>query len=156
MFHLLWSPLTTIETGWLNSFAGVVKRRIAATYMQLKLKNEPKDKKDKTKSLAQVSPLHKTVSNPFAQSPPQSMHVLSGIDQRHRSPDPPPRANRGHQSPLVLRKKLELAQSQSPLVQRRYIYNSLSQIGLFNLSTTLNTLDTCLPLHHLCYRLALR
>ena len=87
--------------------------------MQFKLKNEPKDKKDKAKSLAQVSPLHKTVSNPFAQSPPQSTNVLSGLDQRHRSPDPPPRANRGHQSPLVLRKKLELAHNQSPLLAQR-------------------------------------
>jgi mitogen-activated protein kinase kinase 7 len=128
----------TVQTGWFNSFAGVVKRRFA-TYMKLHLapNGDSKDKskkdkdKEKVKSLATVSPIHKNFkSNPFAQSPsplpsqlansqPTSGSPLTGIDRRHRSPDPPPRLNRGQQSPLLLRHKLELAQSGSPLMQKR-------------------------------------
>ncbi|XP_030381535.1 dual specificity mitogen-activated protein kinase kinase hemipterous isoform X2 [Scaptodrosophila lebanonensis] len=54
---------------------------------------------------------------------PPSPHTLAGLDRRHRSPDPPPRYNRG-QSPLLLRKNLlELSgqPSGSPLLQRRYV-----------------------------------
>ncbi|XP_037935397.1 dual specificity mitogen-activated protein kinase kinase hemipterous-like isoform X2 [Teleopsis dalmanni] len=51
-------------------------------------------------------------------------HILTGLDRRHRSPDPPPRYNRG-QSPLLLRKNLlELSgqpQIGSPLLNRRYV-----------------------------------
>lgn len=62
---------------------------------------------------------------------PPNPHVLSGTStsamSRHRSPDPPPRYNRG-QSPLLLRKNLlELSgqvPSGSPLMQRRYITGS--------------------------------
>lgn len=56
-------------------------------------------------------------------STPPSPHLLAGLDRRHRSPDPPPRYNRG-QSPLLLRKNLlELGGGGqtpgSPMLQRR-------------------------------------
>lgn len=54
-------------------------------------------------------------------STPPSPHLLAGLDRRHRSPDPPPRYNRG-QSPLLLRKNLLELSGQpagSPLLQRR-------------------------------------
>ncbi|KAH8387568.1 hypothetical protein KR093_007903 [Drosophila rubida] len=56
-------------------------------------------------------------------STPPSPHLLAGLDRRHRSPDPPPRYNRG-QSPLLLRKNLLEMSGQptgSPLLQRRYV-----------------------------------
>ncbi|XP_030567518.1 dual specificity mitogen-activated protein kinase kinase hemipterous-like [Drosophila novamexicana] len=56
-------------------------------------------------------------------STPASPHLLAGLDRRHRSPDPPPRYNRG-QSPLLLRKNLLELSGQppgSPLLQRRYV-----------------------------------
>ncbi|XP_050100502.1 dual specificity mitogen-activated protein kinase kinase hemipterous-like isoform X2 [Anopheles aquasalis] len=63
----------------------------------------------------------------IGQAAPSSLahhHVLSGAaasaaDRRHRSPDPPPRFNRG-QSPLLLQRKLEqLGHTGSPLLNRR-------------------------------------
>ncbi|XP_055906555.1 dual specificity mitogen-activated protein kinase kinase hemipterous isoform X2 [Eupeodes corollae] len=54
---------------------------------------------------------------------PPSPHILTGIDRRHRSPDPPPRYNRG-QSPLLLRKNLIELSGQppgSPVLNRRYM-----------------------------------
>ena len=54
-------------------------------------------------------------------STPPSSAVLAGLDRRHRSPDPPPRYNRG-QSPLLLRKNLLELSGQptaSPLMNRR-------------------------------------
>lgn len=54
-------------------------------------------------------------------------HVLGSgtADRRHRSPDPPPRLNRG-QSPLLLQRKLEqLGHAGSPLLNRRP-FNSTS------------------------------
>ncbi|KAH8293346.1 hypothetical protein KR018_007673 [Drosophila ironensis] len=56
-------------------------------------------------------------------STPPSPHILAGLDRRHRSPDPPPRYNRG-QSPLLLRKNLLELGGQppgSPLLHRRYV-----------------------------------
>uniref|UniRef100_A0A1I8PHM6 Dual specificity mitogen-activated protein kinase kinase hemipterous n=1 Tax=Stomoxys calcitrans TaxID=35570 RepID=A0A1I8PHM6_STOCA len=51
-------------------------------------------------------------------------HILANLDRRHRSPDPPPRYNRG-QSPLLLRKNiLELSgqpPGTSPLLNRRFV-----------------------------------
>lgn len=52
----------------------------------------------------------------YIQTP--AMHVVSGIDHRHRSPDPPPRYNRG-QSPLILRRNLLNQASGSPIFPRR-------------------------------------
>ncbi|XP_052868673.1 dual specificity mitogen-activated protein kinase kinase hemipterous-like [Anopheles cruzii] len=52
---------------------------------------------------------------------PMGSHVLNSAaaDRRHRSPDPPPRFNRG-QSPLLLQRKLEqLGHTGSPLLNRR-------------------------------------
>ena len=77
---------------------------------------------DKMKSLATVSPMRSSIAtNPFAQSP-SNMAVKTAHAQnmyeRHRSPDPPPRIARGNQSPLILRRKLEMA-SNSPHLQRR-------------------------------------
>jgi len=56
-------------------------------------------------------------------STPPSPHILAGLDRRHRSPDPPPRYNRG-QSPLLLRKNLLELSGQppgSPLLHRRWV-----------------------------------
>lgn len=56
---------------------------------------------------------------PSAIPPSAAAHVL-GNDRRHRSPDPPPRYNRG-QSPLLLHRKLEkLGQTGSPLLNQRF------------------------------------
>lgn len=43
------------------------------------------------------------------------------IERRHRSPDPPPRYNRGQSSPLLLRKQLEMSNNWggSPFLSRR-------------------------------------
>lgn len=79
------------------------------------------------KSLATVSPMRSSIAtNPFAQSPSNiptlisSSNAVQNMYERHRSPDPPPRQSglRGNQSPLILRRKLELA-SASPLLQKR-------------------------------------
>ncbi|XP_017475096.1 PREDICTED: dual specificity mitogen-activated protein kinase kinase hemipterous-like [Rhagoletis zephyria] len=55
---------------------------------------------------------------------PSNAHLLTGLDRRHRSPDPPPRYNRG-QSPLLLRKQLLELSGQppggSPLLNRRFV-----------------------------------
>lgn len=60
-------------------------------------------------------------SLPAAHTP---AHILANLDRRHRSPDPPPRYNRG-QSPLLLRKNiLELSgqpPGPSPMLNRRYV-----------------------------------
>ncbi|XP_055632258.1 dual specificity mitogen-activated protein kinase kinase hemipterous-like [Toxorhynchites rutilus septentrionalis] len=56
---------------------------------------------------------------------PPSAHVLYQ-DRRHRSPDPPPRYNRG-QSPLLLHRKLEkLGQTGSPILNQRFTSTSPS------------------------------
>lgn len=47
-----------------------------------------------------------------------SPRILNTIDRRHRSPDPPPRYNRG-QSPLMLRRNLLEYGAQSPIMSRR-------------------------------------
>lgn len=67
-----------------------------------------------------------SVVQPPSAIPPMA-HVLSSpaTDRRHRSPDPPPRLNRG-QSPLLLQRKLEqLGHTGSPLLNRRP-FNSTS------------------------------
>lgn len=54
-----------------------------------------------------------------------SPRMLNNVDRRHRSPDPPPRYNKG-QSPLLLRRNLlEYGNNQvapSPLLPRRYVH----------------------------------
>lgn len=104
--------------GWLTSVSGIVK-----TYIKARLNLDQSNKEsEKGKSLSQVSPM-RTNTNPFAtsQSIPAPSKVttslISSSYDRHRSPDPPPRTQRGSQSPLILRKKLEMAGS--PLMQRR-------------------------------------
>ncbi|XP_035899962.1 dual specificity mitogen-activated protein kinase kinase hemipterous-like isoform X2 [Anopheles stephensi] len=67
-----------------------------------------------------------TIVQPPSAIPPMA-HVLNSpaTDRRHRSPDPPPRLNRG-QSPLLLQRKLEqLGHTGSPLLNRRP-FNSTS------------------------------
>lgn len=75
-----------------------------------------------------VVPVNHYGSNPFgvagsstgipsAIPPSAAAHVL-GNDRRHRSPDPPPRFNRG-QSPLLLQRKLEKL-GQSPILNQRF------------------------------------
>lgn len=64
-------------------------------------------------------------------SGPPNVHLLTGMDRRHRSPDPPPRYNRG-QSPLLLRKQLLELSGQppggSPLLNRRWVTQILSAL----------------------------
>lgn len=104
------------------SVSGIVK-----TYIKARLNIDQSNKEgDKVKSLATVSPI-RTNTNPFVASQPVCMatatpskvtsNLISSSYDRHRSPDPPPRTQRGSQSPLILRKKLEAAGS--PLMQRR-------------------------------------
>uniref|UniRef100_A0AAG5D4P7 mitogen-activated protein kinase kinase n=2 Tax=Anopheles atroparvus TaxID=41427 RepID=A0AAG5D4P7_ANOAO len=86
-----------------------------------------------------VPPPYGSGGSPFASSmvvqPPSAIPSHAGpmsyvlgsatADRRHRSPDPPPRLNRG-QSPLLLQRKLEqLGHTGSPLLNRRP-YNSTS------------------------------
>lgn len=108
--------------GWLNSVTGMVR-----TYLKSRFNTDPSTSKenDKMKSLATVSPMRSSIAtNPFAQSPPHMTamktpsHAVQNMYERHRSPDPPPRNTRGNQSPLILRRKLEIASS-SPLMQKR-------------------------------------
>lgn len=119
------------KTGWFNSIAGVVKRRFAS-YVKLHLSAGERETIKDTNDLSRLNENTRpgTSTNPFLkqtiQQPslihPPSPHLLS--DRRHRSPDPPPRFNRG-QSPLLLRRNLlELGQHPSPLLQRRYISSS--------------------------------
>ncbi|GAB0092978.1 dual specificity mitogen-activated protein kinase kinase hemipterous [Sergentomyia squamirostris] len=123
------------DTGWFNSIAGVVKRRFAS-YMKLHLASGDRGEKERGRISSNPSTVHSTPThstNPFlvqerAPLPmqPPSPHVLGGVDRRHRSPDPPPRYNRG-QSPLVLRRNLyELGQYPpgSPMMPRRYLSSS--------------------------------
>lgn len=106
--------------GWLTSVSGIVK-----TYIKARLNLDQSNKEsEKMKSLAQVSPI-RTNTNPFATSQsiaaPSSKvtsSLISSSYDRHHSPDPPPRTQRGSQSPLILRRKLEMVGS--PHMQRRY------------------------------------
>lgn len=76
-----------------------------------------KDGEKVAKSLATISPIRST-TNPFAAQSPVAVKASSNISSfdRHRSPDPPPRSQRGNQSPLIIRRRLEAA---SPILQRR-------------------------------------
>lgn len=109
--------------GWLNSVSGMVK-----TYIKARLNIDQSNKEgEKSKSLATISPIRST-TNPFAaaQSPNKTtaQSLMSSSYDRHRSPDPPLRTQRGNQSPLILRRKLEMAGS--PIFQRRYMSSSPS------------------------------
>lgn len=115
--------------GWFNSFAGDVKRRFAS-YLKVNLSEERRLVNEefncqaaRQQNLPQPS---FAPTNPFLDaadsylvSPPQEPAVEKlKLDRRHRSPDPPPRYNR--QSPLLLRKKLEMSNwGGSPLLSRR-------------------------------------
>lgn len=107
-----------IRSGWFNSLAGVVKRRFAS-YVKLHLAagsnhsstgrdkdhhhHHHRDRYDKnhhrSSSASGAVMDHGYGSNtstnttqlPISKMHPPSPHVLSGIDRRHRSPDPPPR-----------------------------------------------------------------
>lgn len=112
---------TNHKKGWLTSVSGIVKTYIKA---RLNLDQSNKDS-ERAKSLATVSPIRMS-TNPFVASQPVMSNaaplkvtssLISSSYDRHRSPDPPPRTQRGNQSPLILRKKLEAAGS--PLMQRR-------------------------------------
>ena len=94
------------------------------TYIRSRFDREQQHSKDneKLKSLATVSPM-RSATNPFAQSNIPALktttHIVSQNNyERNCSPDPPPRNTRGNQSPLILRRKLDLASS-SPLMQKR-------------------------------------
>lgn len=92
------------------------------TYIKARFNLDQSNKEgEKAKSLATISPIRST-TNPFAaQSPnkttPPNLVMSSSAYDRHRSPDPPLRTQRGSQSPLILRRKLEIAGS--PSMQRR-------------------------------------
>lgn len=120
--HTLRCDTQKKQSGWLTSVSGIVK-----TYIKARLNIDQSNKEsEKAKSLATVSPI-RVNTNQFAvsQSPiltsvaasKVTNSLISSSYDRHRSPDPPPRTQRGNQSPLILRKKLEAAGS--PLMQRR-------------------------------------
>ncbi|XP_055549318.1 dual specificity mitogen-activated protein kinase kinase hemipterous-like isoform X2 [Wyeomyia smithii] len=85
-------------------------------------------------TMAPMNNFSASSSNPFGSSssgipsaipPTAAVHMLSS-DRRHRSPDPPPRFNRG-QSPLLLHRKLEkLGQTGSPILNHRFTSTSPS------------------------------
>lgn len=97
--------------GWFNSIAGVVKRRFAS-YVKLHLNTNDKEKESRNieKERRGSANNERLSTNPFLNSSngsastsvagnygttgiacPSSPRVLSGMDRRHRSPDPPPR-----------------------------------------------------------------
>lgn len=132
-------------TGWFNSLTDVVKRRFAkyvkshlvssdkvsATDDQPKFYRLPFLDKYRTEKTTN-SPAASQNPTAFAASPAHNMahdvhtkvpapsQIHSGIDRRHRSPDPPPRFNRG-QSPLLLRRNLLNRATGSPILTRRYV-----------------------------------
>lgn len=103
------------QKGWINSLSGMVK-----TYIKARLNLDQSNKEgEKSKSLATISPI-RSATNPFAAHSPNKTttpNLLSSSYERHRSPDPPLRTQRGNQSPLILRRKLEMAGS--PIFHRR-------------------------------------
>lgn len=128
------------DTGWFTSIADL-KRRFAS-YVKVNLASGEKRPKDKHQHQQQqqfptfgttvggngatVAPMNHYGSPfggasssgiPSAIPPSAAAHVL-GNDRRHRSPDPPPRFNRG-QSPLLLHRKLEKL-GQSPILNQRF------------------------------------
>ncbi|KAJ6636226.1 Dual specificity mitogen-activated protein kinase kinase hemipterous [Pseudolycoriella hygida] len=125
--------VTKEDQGWFNSIAGVVKRRFAS-YVKLNLtsgdKKQEKDANSSSDKRSSQNPAsYGTAGSQLPVSPmiyPQSPHILNSDRRHHRSPDPPPRFNRG-QSPLVLRRNLlEYGQSSSgsPLLPRRLTSSS--------------------------------
>ncbi|XP_053692768.1 dual specificity mitogen-activated protein kinase kinase hemipterous-like [Sabethes cyaneus] len=144
------------DSGWFNSITDLAKRRFASfVKLNLASSGEkrPKGKHLQNTLLQQqqqqqhpfvasngatVAPMNNfgaSSSNPFAASsasgipsaipPTVAVHMLSS-DRRHRSPDPPPRFNRG-QSPLLLHRKLEkLGQTGSPVLNHRFTSTSPS------------------------------
>jgi hypothetical protein len=107
-----------IMIGWLNSVAGIVKTYIRSRFDR-EQQQSAKENNEKLKSLASVSPIPPATTNPFAQTPPNPLATIrASQNSRHASPDPPPRKTRGSQSPLILRRKLELATT-SPLLGKR-------------------------------------
>lgn len=118
--------------GWFNSFAGDVKRRFAS-YLKVNLTEERRLRNEEFNcQKAQNAPQAFAPTNPFldasdsylvAAPPPAAEQAADKykLDRRHRSPDPPPRYNR--QSPLLLRKKLEMTNwGGSPLLSRRWVF----------------------------------
>lgn len=98
----------TIGNSWFNSVTGIVK-----SYIRSRFDRDQQNNKDaeKLKSLRQISPMRSTMNN-FAQSSIPALKTTSHVihqNERNWSPDPPIRHTRGNQSPLILRKKLELA-----------------------------------------------
>lgn len=113
IFFLSFSPgdPSFIRSGWFNSIAGVVKRRFAS-YVKLHLAagatsdstngkdslQQHRERYDKQRTAAASSGgggggdcATMPSQLPLSKMQPPSPHVLSGIDRRHRSPDPPPR-----------------------------------------------------------------
>lgn len=135
------------EAGWFNSISDL-KRRVAS-FVKLNLtssgEKRSKEKYLQAQFLQQQQQQQQShfgfvsgngpslnnfngSNNPFVTPagpipstiPPSGVtHVLSN-DRRHRSPDPPPRFNRG-QSPLLLQRKLEkLGHAGSPILNQRF------------------------------------
>lgn len=80
--------------GWFNSLAGVVKRRFAS-YVKLHLANGSDNKEKERDRLdsrgEKVSATLPESHIPVSVMQPQRAHQLKKLDNRHRSPDPPPR-----------------------------------------------------------------
>lgn len=111
--------------GWFNSFAGDVKKRFAS-YLKVNLSEERRIRTEEFsyQTNHQNPQPSFAPTNPFLDEqdsclvPPDHAADKLKLDRRHRSPDPPPRFNR--QSPLLLRKKLELSNwGGSPLLSRK-------------------------------------
>lgn len=121
-------PTRTQYPGWFNSFAGDVKRRFAS-YLKVNLSEERRLRNEDFNNQSRPSAQTFAPTNPFLdatdsclvapeEKPPPATADTFKLDRRHRSPDPPPRFNR--QSPLLLRKKLEMTNwGGSPLLSRR-------------------------------------
>lgn len=120
----LWAIIQCL--GWFNSFAGDVKRRFAS-YLKVNLSEERRLRNEEFNGQTRQNGVQASFAptNPFLDAGesylvPQEQQPVDKfkLDRRHRSPDPPPRYNR--QSPLLLRKKLEMTNwGGSPLLCRR-------------------------------------
>lgn len=106
--------------GWFNSFAGDVKKKFAS-YLKVNLSEERRIRTEEFSYQTSRPPQSFAPTNPFLDEQDSLMPPSNQGEKyklRHRSPDPPPRLNR--QSPLLLRKKLELSNwGGSPLLSRK-------------------------------------
>jgi hypothetical protein len=86
------------------------------TYIKTRLNADHSSKESEMKKPLTPTPSRPVPCVPYSNHKHLPSNSYDRMD-RHRSPDPPLRYNRGNQSPLILRRKLELAGS--PVMQRR-------------------------------------